>query len=125
MPTLFDEWFTYAEPAAGSYGSDGLWTDGDLSVRTVKGTIQPESAYEATRDAQGSRDSGIVRVYSSERLAAKERAGSDGGWVSKGGRTYQLDSEDPHTYLFGGHWIYSAHLVAPVDVPDAVAEAFA
>lgn len=124
MPTLFDETFEYLEFSGGGYGSDGLWADGDASVSTVRGTIQPATGMEALRQGQGSRDGGLVKVYSSSELAPKERGTNDGGWVSKGGRVYQVDSEDAHSYLFGGHWVYTAHLVAPGDVPEAVSEVF-
>ena len=125
MSTAFPEKsFLYADCEGGAYQSDGTYLEGALSTRTVSGTIQPMSFKECLAFSDGSRNSGYVKIYCNEKLNARERGESSGGFVSYGGEIFRIVAEQAYQNGIMAHWRYVANLVPANEIPQAVAEAF-
>ncbi len=126
MSTAFtDRSFIYAECSGGSYQADGTYSEGSVSTRTVTGTVQPMSFKECLAFSDGSRNSGYVKIYCNEKLSARERGESSGGFVKYGGEIYRLTSAQAYQNGVMSHWKYAACLVPEKEIPQAIAEAFA
>ena len=138
MATVFDRRFRYAELVDGHYDESGLWVheseDGSapglgdtvpaISVRTVRGTLQAGSVRESLNVASGSRNTGSIDVFSSERLKSRTRGGNEGGYVLFGDMVYQLDAEQVYPNLPRiTHWKYTASMVPEGEIPQGVREA--
>lgn len=123
MATLFKRTFTYVELSAGSYDSSGDFVRGERTDSEVKGTIQAVTADDLLAIPEGSRQSGTVKVYSSEKLKARTQ-NSDGaaGYVkSPAGIWYELVQEMPFQNLPKiAHWKYLACEIPAAQVPEAL-----
>lgn len=126
MSTAFPERsFVYAECSEGAFQPDGTFAEGPASTRTVSGTVQPMSFKECMAISDGSRNSGYVKIYCNERLSARERGESSGGFVKYGGEIFRLVSEQVFQNAIMAHFKYVAGLVPEKELPASVAEAFA
>jgi len=126
MATVFRNMkFRYAELSDGAYDESGNYLHGsEISVRDIQGTLQSATYRERIAAITGSRNTGNIDVYSSERLTPSTRGGNDGGYVRFGSQTYQLVSEQAYPHLSGiGHYKYVAEMVPPDEVPESVREA--
>ena len=123
MATLFNGTFTYAELAAGSYGSSGDFVRGERADSEIRGTIQAVTGDDLLTIPEGSRQSGTVKIYSSERLKARTQ-NSDGaaGYVkSAAGIWYELVQEMPYQNLPKiTHWKYVACEIPAAQLPEAL-----
>lgn len=126
MATLFNKSFRYIELTDGHY-EHGDYVHGELTVdKMVHGTIQSATYKEQIPAITGSRNTGNVDIYSSEKLTSRTHCGNDGGYVEFGGNIYQLVSEQYYPHLRGiEHWKYVAEMVPAEEVPQEVTEAFA
>lgn len=122
MATVFNRTFTYKELGATTYGKDGMPVKGSLSVRQVRGTIQALTGQDVITYLNGSRNSGTVKIYSSERLNARKQGGDAVGYVeSAAGVLYELTHELPFQNLSRiGHWKYIASEVPAAQIPEAL-----
>jgi len=119
--TLLNRFFKVASLGAGTYSAQGDWIPGALSVRDVKGTIQPLSSKDTLVLETGSRDTGMVKIYAAERLAVREREeGAQGDFIEHGGRIYQAHTEDVNQNGLLPHWKYFASMCPLDKVPTAV-----
>lgn len=125
MATLFNKFFRYVELTDGHY-AHGDYVHGALTVdKTVHGTIQSATYKEQIPAITGTRNTGNVDIYSSEKLKCRTHGGNDGGYVAFGGNIYQLVSEQYYPHLRGiEHWKYVAEMVPADEIPQAIAEAF-
>ena len=126
MATLFNKQFRYIELVDGHY-EHGDYVHGELTVdKMVHGTVQSATYKEQIPAITGSRNTGNVDIYSSEKLTCRTHGGNDGGYVNFGGNIYQLVSEQFYPHLRGiEHWKYVAEMVPAEEVPQEVTEAFA
>jgi len=126
MATLFNKSFRYVELTDGHY-EHGDYVHGALSVdRMVHGTVQSATYKEQIPAVTGTRNTGNVDIYSSDKLTCRTHGGNDGGYVCFGGNIYQLVSEQYYPHLRGiEHWKYVAEMVPAEEVPQEVKEAFA
>lgn len=122
MATVFARTFRYCELVKPHFDVEGNGVPGSKSERTVKGTIQPVSGEEAIAYSEGARNTGIVKVYSSEMLAARTQDGAEAiGYIQQGGYWYEIVDE----LVFGNlpkitHWKYIASKVPPAQIPEAL-----
>lgn len=122
MATLFARSFLYSEQGKPTADLEGNSVPGKLSQRTVRGTIQPVTGEEAIAYSEGSRNTGMVKVYSSEKLAARTQDGIEAiGYVKQGGYWYEIVDE----LVYGNlpnitHWKYIASKVPPAQIPEAL-----
>lgn len=122
MPTLFARTFQYHEMSKPVFDSHGNAVPGEMSVRTVRGTIQPVTGQELVPYMEGGRNTGVVKIYSSERLAAKSQDGKGAiGYVEQGGTWYEIVDE----LVFGNlpkitHWKYVACKIPAAQVPEGL-----
>lgn len=124
MSTAFPEKnFTYCECSAGSYGTDGTYVDGALSVRNVSGTVQPMSFKECLAFSDGSRNTGFIKVYSNEKLESRTRGKNAGGFVALGGEIFRLTAEQAYQNAVMAHWKYVGCMVPENEIPSGVKEA--
>lgn len=125
MSTVLDREFIYAECADGSYNSEGEWVPGAVSYRTVRGTVQPMTGKECLAYSGGSRNSGLVSVFSSEILKSRTQGGNEGGYVRLGACVYQLENEQILQLLDEDvdHIEYTGCLVPEKDIPDGIKDA--
>ena len=70
---------------------------------------------------EGGRNTGVVKIYSSERLAARTQEGSAQGYVSQGGYWYEIVDE----LVYGNlpkitHWKYIACKVPAAQMPEGL-----
>lgn len=86
----------------------------------VRGTVQPLNGKETVPAIALSRNTGTVKVYSSERLDFRSEDGEGIGYVRCGGYVYELVDELPEQNGLIGHWKYIACLVPPSQVEDAI-----
>lgn len=123
MSTLFKRTFTYVELSAGSYNASGDFVRGERTDSEVKGTVQAVTADDLLAIPEGSRQSGTVKVYSSEKLKARTQ-NSDGaaGYVkSPAGIWYELVQEMPFQNLPKiTHWKYLACEIPAAQIPEAL-----
>lgn len=120
MSTLFNSKLTFYAAPKPAYGTDGLPLAVEAAARTVRGTIQPVTGEEALAISHGTRNTGVVKVYASERLAARSQQGESTGWVvGASGRVYELTEELPFRNLGTiGHWKYVGSEVPAAQIPD-------
>lgn len=124
MSTAFPErTFTYAECSEGAWQPDGSYSEGAVVVRCVSGTVQPMSFKECLAVSDGSRNSGYVKIYCNERLSARERGESSGGFVKYGGEFFRVVSEQVYQNAVMAHYKYVAGLVPGKELPASVVEA--
>ena len=122
MATLFARTFTYHETVKQGFDSFGNPVAAPFTERTVRGTIQPITGEEAIAYQEGGRNTGIVKIYSSERLAARTQEGTQAiGYVNQGGFWYEITDE----LVFGNlpkitHWKYIACKVPAAQVPKGL-----
>lgn len=124
MRTLFNRSFKYLELGTGSYSDTGDYIPGGLSVRTVRGTVQTMTAQECEPYIDGSRNSGFVKIYASERLEARKEGGNAGGFVFYDGNCFQLLDSMPNLNRVISHHKYVAALIERDNVPAEIKEAF-
>ena len=123
MSTAFaNRTFVYVECSAGAYQTDGTYLEGSATQRTVNGTIQPMSCKETLDYSDGSRNTGLVKVYSNERLTSRTRGEGSGGFVSLGGIIYRLTDEMIYQNSVMSHWKYIGCLVPENEVPASVSQ---
>ena len=121
MATLFARTFTYRETVKQGFDSFGNPVAAPFTERTVRGTIQPITGEEAIPYQEGGRNTGVVKIYSSERLAARTQEGSAQGYVSQGGYWYEIVDE----LVYGNlpkipHWKYIACKVPAAQMPEGL-----
>ena len=118
MATLLNRQFQFFEMQL-SHNDDG---DSILSVvgsRTVKGTIQPLNGQEAVTYLAGSRETGSVKVYSSDPLSFRNEDGSKTGFIKFAGSVYELTQQLMYQNVgVVAHFKYIASLVPPSQVPQ-------
>lgn len=120
MATLFDRKFEAITEESPGYDLDGSYVPGELSVRTVRGTIQPITGNETIPAKAASRNTGTVKIYSTERLAFRNRDGDSRGYVRKAGALYEIVDELPNTNDLINHWKYVACLVSDTEMPEGL-----
>lgn len=121
MSTAFaNRTFVYVECSAGAYQTDGSYLEGPTTQRTVNGTIQPMSCKETLAYTDGSRNTGLVKVYSNERLSSRTRGEGSGGFVSIGGIVYRLADEMIYQNSVMSHWKYIGCMVPENEIPASV-----
>ena len=123
MSTLFGRAFLVASVAGVTYSADGSMVEGAVTTRTVRGTIQSITAKDTLAFEMGSRDTGKVKVYCSERLSAREQGTAEGDYIAYAGRIYQLFVDMPYLNGLIPHYKYFAELCPVASVTAGVAEA--
>lgn len=125
MATVFNMHFKYAELSKGEYDNNGRYIHGsNLNVKTIRGTCQSATYKERIASITGSRNTGNIDIYSTEKLTPSTRGDNDGGYVNYGGNIYQIVSEKFFPHLRNiSHWCYVAEMVPIAEVPDAIKEA--
>lgn len=108
MATLFNRNFDYYEFSKGDFDVSGFYVNGEISKRTVRGTVQTMTAQECESYQDGSRNSGYVKIYSSEKLQARKEGGFVGGFVLLAGNVYQILDEMPNLNDLIPHFKYVA-----------------
>lgn len=124
MPTLLNKTFVFASATTEGHTDDeGKWVEGHIEVFTSKGTIQPLSGKDLLAYDTSSRNTGMVKIYSTERLVVRERGGKTGSWVKFGGSVYEVIEEMLYKNLQPlKHFKYVACLVTENDIPTDVKE---
>lgn len=122
MATVFARTFRYCELVKPYFDSEGNAVSETKSERTVRGTIQPVTGEEAIAYSEGSRNTGMVKVYSSERLAARTQDGAEAiGYIQQGGYWYEIVDELVFCNLPNiTHWKYIASKIPPAQIPEAL-----
>lgn len=118
MATLFNRHFEFLSEVGPSWASDGSYVPGSFVSRTVRGTVQPVSGEETLPAAAASRNTGTVKVYSSERLAFRSEGSDSRGYVRHGGALYELVDEAPNGNGLIPHWKYLGCLVPRSQAPE-------
>lgn len=95
---------------------------GAPSVRQVRGTVQPFNGKETVPAVAAARNTGTVKVYSSERLDFRSEDGTGLGYVRCGGFLYELVDELPNLNGLIEHYKYVGCLVPPSQIPDSLKE---
>jgi hypothetical protein len=95
---------------------------GSPAVREVRGTVQPFNGKETVPAVAASRNTGTVKVYSSERLDFRSEDGNGLGYVRCGGFLYELVDELPNLNGLIDHYKYVGCLVPPSQIPDPLKE---
>ena len=93
---------------------------GEKSSRDVRGTVQPLNGKETVPAVALSRNTGTVKVYSSERLDFRSEDGTGLGYVRCGGAFYELVDELPNVNGLIDHWKYIACLVPQSQIPEVL-----
>lgn len=120
MP-LFNRTFTYYALALSGYDSNGNAVTGSISSRVVVGTIQPMSAAEIAAQAEGNRQNGAVKIYSSDRLAYRVQKSDAQGFVKdNAGNIYEITGEAANLNALISHYKYTANLVPVAQVPAGI-----
>lgn len=122
MATLFNRKFEYIELGSGSYDASGNYVAGEKSSRIVRGTIQSVSGDDLLRIPEGNRQTGAVKIYSSEKLNVRTQNGAGVGYVrTVAGIVYQLEQELPFPNLPKiTHWKYLACEIPKAQIPEAL-----
>lgn len=123
MSTLFDREFEYLRLEKTTFDVRGNEIPGALSVRNVRGTVQPMNGKETIPAVALSRNTGTVKVYSTERLDFRAEDGTGVGYVRCAGSVYELVDELPNVNGLIDHWKYIACLVPQSQVPAALGSA--
>lgn len=122
MATLFARKFLYREIAHEGFDASGDSVSGGVSSRFIRGTVQPVSGEEAIAYSEGGRNTGVVKVYSSERLSARTQEGANKqGYIQQGGFWYEIVDE----LVFGNlpkitHWKYIASKIPADQIPEGL-----
>lgn len=120
VSTLFNRVFEYLRMGKLTHDLRGNSIPGTLTTKSVKGTVQPLNGKETIPAVALSRNTGTVKVYSSERLDFRSEDGEGLGYVRCGGFLYELVDELPNVNGLIDHWKYIACLVPPSQVPLAL-----
>lgn len=122
MATLFNRSFEFVRLPKPTTDKRGNPVMGAPSVRQVRGTVQPFNGKETVPAIAASRNTGTVKVYSSERLDFRSEDGNGLGYVRCGGFLYELVDELPNLNGLIDHYKYVGCLVPPSQIPDALKE---
>lgn len=117
MATLFNRSFEFIALPKAQRDVYGKVVPAQATTRTVRGTVQPLNGKETVPAVAASRNTGTVKVYSTERLEFRSEDGNGQGFVSCGGYLYELVDELPNLNGLIDHWKYIACLVPPSQVP--------
>lgn len=117
MATLFNRAFEYLRLDRPTTDLRGNVVPGNLTTKEVRGTVQPLNGKETVPAVALSRNTGTVKVYSSERLDFRSEDGVGLGYVRCGGHLYELVDELPNLNGLIDHWKYIACLVPQSQVP--------
>lgn len=117
MATLFNRYFEFIALPKAQRDVYGKVIPAQATTRTVRGTVQPLNGKETVPAVAASRNTGTVKVYSTERLEFRSEDGNGQGFVSCGGYLYELVDELPNMNGLIDHWKYIACLVPPSQVP--------
>lgn len=93
MATVFKRDFKYYELSQPTYAKDGTAKVMPVKSKIVRGTIQPITGNEAIVLNIANRDTGNVKIYSSERLGCREQNGSGLFYMNFCGRWYEIVQE--------------------------------
>ena len=120
MATVFNRSFDYARLPQPTYDSRGnAVVNGGQVIHSVRGTVQPLNGKETVPAVAASRNTGTVKVYSTERLDFRAEDGTGLGFVRLGGYLYELVDEMPYQNLGPiKHWKYIGCLVPPAQVNE-------
>lgn len=119
MATLFNRSFEYVRIPKPTFDSRGnAVVAGNSETRMVRGTVQPLNGKETVPAIALSRNTGTVKVYSSERLDFRSEDGEGIGYVMCGGYVYELVDELPEQNGLIDHWKYIACLVPPSQLDE-------
>lgn len=114
MATVFNRSFEFIRIPKTVHDDEGRPVPGVVTRRTVMGTVQPINGKDTVPDSVASRNSGSVKVYSSERLDFRDMDGEGRGFVKCGDYLYELMDELPYQNMGDiSHWKYIACLVPP------------
>ena len=122
MATLFNRSFEFVRLERPTVDLRGNAVQGEKTTRTVRGTVQPFNGKETVPAVALSRNTGTVKVYSSERLDFRSEDGNGLGYVRCGGFLYELVDELPNLNGLIDHYKYAGCLVPPSQIPDALKE---
>lgn len=122
MATLFNRSFEFLRLPKSGYDSYGRPGNGSVESRRVRGTVQPLNGKETVPAVAASRNTGTVKVYSTERLDFRSEDGTGLGYVRCGCFLYELVDELPNINGLIEHYKYIACLVPQAQVPDALKE---
>lgn len=120
MATLFNRSFEYISLPQVQRDVYGKVIPAQPSTRSVRGTVQPLNGKETVPAVAASRNTGTVKVYSTERLDFRAEDGTGQGFVRCGGFLYELVDEAPNVNGLIDHFKYIACLVPPSQVPEAL-----
>lgn len=120
--TLFNSRFKVFEIARAGYNDEGDATEGAVTSRFVRGTIQPLTAKETAVMAEGGdRQTGSVKIYSSEKLAIRSQDSVKRCYIqSAAGVWYELTKEDPNQNGIINHYKYIAAIVPAAQIPGGL-----
>lgn len=121
MATLFNKSFEYVQVSGGRY-TTGKYVKGVVARRNVRGTLQPQTNKQCLVSSDGTRTTGYINVYSSERLSFRELGGNASGYVFFNGGTYELLTEQCFTNGLIPHYEYSACLCKDSEIPIEVSD---
>lgn len=113
MATVFNRSFEFLRLPQAQRDVYGKVIPAQATTRTVRGTVQPLNGKETVPAVAASRNTGTVKVYSTERLAFRSEDGTGQGFVRCGGHLYELVDELPNVNGLIDHWKYIACLVPP------------
>jgi hypothetical protein len=122
VATLFNRSFEFVRLGRPTVDMRGNAVPGEKTTRTVRGTVQPFNGKETVPAVALSRNTGTVKVYSSERLDFRSEDGNGLGYVRCGGFLYELVDELPNLNGLIDHYKYVGCLVPPSQIPDALKE---
>lgn len=112
MATVFNRTFEFIRIPKTEHDDEGRPIPGVVTRRNVRGTVQPLNGKDTVPDSVASRNSGSVKVYSSERLEFRDMDGEGRGFVKCGEYLYELMDELPYQNMGDiSHWKYIACLV--------------
>ena len=117
MATLFNRSFEFIALPKAQRDVYGKVIPAQATTRTVRGTVQPLNGKETVPAVAASRNTGTVKVYSTERLEFRSEDGNGQGFVRCGSSLYELVDELPNLNGLIEHWKYIACLVPPSQVP--------
>lgn len=120
MATLFNRSFEFIALPKAQRDVYGKVVPAQATTRTVRGTVQPLNGKETVPAVAASRNTGTVKVYSTERLEFRSEDGNGQGFVRCGGYLYELVDELPNLNGLIEHWKYIACLVPPSQVPGTL-----
>lgn len=124
MATVFNRSFEFVRLPQPSFDKRGNPVFvGEKESRMVRGTVQPLNGKDTIPAIAASRNTGTVKIYSTERLDFRAEDGTGLGYVRCAGYLYELVDEYPYQNLARiKHWKYIACLVPPSQIPDLLLE---